>query len=71
MVEWIKKEKLIEYLLSDSSHGELIKRASQILKFMGEQNALDDEILNLLWKCQEGKHEETVRIVFESIINLG
>ena len=35
MIQWIKDEKLIEYLLSESSHGELIKRCALILKFLG------------------------------------
>lgn len=34
---------------------------------MNDNHALDETTLNLLWKCQEGKHEETVWSVFETI----
>lgn len=37
------------------------------MKFLNDNNALDFETLNLLWKSQEGKHEETVRAVFDTI----
>lgn len=51
MTKWIKEQKLIEVLLNESSHGELIKRAGIVLKFLAENHEIDEGILNLLWKC--------------------
>ena len=60
MVNWIAKEKMIDILLGDSTHDEMIKRSNIVLKFLNDNNAIDINILNTLWKSQEGKHEETV-----------
>ena len=58
---------MIEFLFGESCHDEIIWWSEKILKFLNDNNALDFEILNLLWKSQEGKHEETVWAVFDTI----
>jgi len=45
----------------------MIKRSDKMLQFLATNDSLDEEDLELVWKCQEGKHEEAVRIVYEAI----
>jgi len=51
MVNWIQTEKLVDILLGDSTHDEMIKRSNILLKFLNDNNAIDFGILNVLWKC--------------------
>lgn len=48
----------------------MIKRSSPIIKFLAKHDRITDEILDLIWKSQEGKHEETKRVVFETIAEI-
>ena len=67
LINWIEEHKLVEYLLGESSHVEVIKRSSSLLIFLANNNHLTVEHLDLLWKSQEDKHEATVLGVYETI----
>jgi len=62
--EWLIKEKVAETLFGDGAHPEVLKRAAPVLRFLSQEGALTQEIVDLVWKCQQGKHEETVRVVY-------
>lgn len=47
-----------------------MKRSGCILKFLAKQSALPAESVDLLWRCQLGKHEEMVRVVYATIQEL-
>lgn len=70
LCKWIKDNDLIEYLLGETSHIEVIKRSTTVLKFLTHYKQLTKEHLDLLWKCQEDKHEATVLGIYETIIDL-
>lgn len=57
-------------LLSENTHVELVKRAPSILTFMSNQKVLDSDIIDKIWMCQKGKHEEMVRQVYALILEL-
>jgi hypothetical protein len=67
LCKWIQENHLLEYLLGESSHIEVIKRSTSVLKFLSHNRQLTKEHLDLLWKCQEDKHEATVLGVYETI----
>ena len=67
LCKWIHDNKLIEYLLGDTSHVEVIKRSSSVLIFLSKYEQLTKHHLDLLWKSLEDKHEATVLGVFETI----
>lgn len=50
LCRWIHSNQLVEYLLGDSSHVELIKRSGSILRFLSLHKQLAQEHLELLWK---------------------
>ena len=62
--EWMIKQQVAETLFAEGSHPELLKRAGPIVRFLCRQNAINQEIIDMIWKCQQGKHEETVRVVY-------
>ena len=67
LADWIQKNKLLSEILNSDAHSEIIKRSSSILMFLAKQNALKAEDLELLWHCQEEKHEDMVLSVYEAI----
>lgn len=67
LCNWIHENKLTEFLLGETSHIEVIKRSANVLRFLSFHKQLTKEHLDLLWKCQEGKHEATVLGVFDTI----
>ena len=65
--EWILNQKLLEIVFGENTHVEIVKRSSCILKFLAKQGSLPAESVDLLWKCQLGKHEDMVRVVYSTI----
>ena len=61
------QEKVAETLFAEGSHPELLKGAAPIVRFLCQQNAINQEIVDMIWKCQQGKHEEMVRTVYNLI----
>jgi hypothetical protein len=57
-------------VFGENTHLEIVKRTGCILKFLARQNALPAETIELIWKCQLGKHEEMVRVVYNIIKDL-
>lgn len=68
--DWMIQEKVAETLFAEGSHPELLKRAAPIVRFLCQQNAINQEIVDMIWKCQQGKHEETVRVVYGLITEI-
>lgn len=68
-VRWLMDKKVLEVVLGENTHTEIVKRSAPILKFLIKYGAgcFDGACVAILWKCQEGKHEEMVRIVYSLI----
>jgi hypothetical protein len=67
LCKWISDNKLVEYILGDSSHIEVIKRSATVLQFLSHNKQLTKHHLDLLWRSLEDKHEATVLGVYETI----
>lgn len=68
--DWILKERILEIVLGENTHLEIVKRSGCILKFLAKEASLPYETVDLIWKCQLGKHEEMVRVVYHMIQEL-
>ena len=68
--DWILSQKVLEIVFGENTHLEIVKRSGCILKFLAKLNALPEESIDLLWKCQQGKHAEMVRVVYSTIQDL-
>ena len=70
MLDWLKRNSVLEVIFGDNAHTEIVKRANVLLQFYAKQSKghLDQEIVELTWRCQEGKHEEMVRCIQKLII---
>lgn len=62
--DFLVREKVAETLFGEGAHPEILKRAAPVLRFLCEQGAATQEIIDMVWSCQQGKHEETVRVVY-------
>ncbi len=67
LVKWIVEHGILEMILNDSAHPELVRRTAHILTFLARHGAVTVEIIELLWRCQLDKHEDIVRAVFDTI----
>ena len=73
LCDWILSEQLVEQIFT-YSHPEMIKRISDILKFLYRNDALTIEHLELLWESAVGKHDsleiETHKAIMDIASNL-
>lgn len=70
LCKWLKDERVIEIILGEGAHIEIVKRCDSILKFVAknaQQLFFDASLVDLTWRCQLGKHEEMVRTVYKLI----
>ncbi len=67
---FILQNKLIEYILCDNFHVEVLKRAKAILAFLAKNKALSKHYLNILWKLSADVNEHNKAAVFETIIEV-
>lgn len=58
---------MAETLFGEGAHSEILKRAAPIIRFLCQQGAMTQQIIDMIWSCQQGKHEETVRVVYALI----
>ncbi|CDW78729.1 UNKNOWN [Stylonychia lemnae] len=70
MRDWLLNEKILEIVLGENTHLEIVKRSSCILKFLAKLDSLPLDSVDLIWKSQLGKHEEMVRVVYQMIQEL-
>jgi hypothetical protein len=64
LTQWLQAQKIPELLFGEGAHAEILKRAAPVIRFLSHEGALTPEIIDMVWKCQQGKHEETVRVVY-------
>lgn len=50
MKDWILNEKILDIVLGENTHLEIVKRSGCILKFLAKQGALPVESVDLLWR---------------------
>lgn len=63
-------EDLLNIILTDRPHIELIKRSSTVFKFFAKCQILDKDDILKLWSSVQNKHESYVRATYEVIIEL-
>lgn len=68
--DWILNNKVLDIIFGENTHIEIVKRGGSILKFLAKQNALPEDSVELIWRCQQGKHAEMVRVVYSIIQEL-
>lgn len=69
-LKWLCNNKVVEILLGDSMHVEIVKRCHDILIFMCKHKYMPADILNHIWAAGEGKHDSLVRVLYEMIIEI-
>lgn len=67
---FIIKQKLIEYILGEDFHVEILKRSKPLFRFLSQNGGLSKEYIDLLWKHNEDIHESNKKTVFETLIEL-
>ena len=50
--KWVLQHKVLDIILSENTHIEILKRGAAILKFLSRRGELSREILDQLWACQ-------------------
>lgn len=65
--DWIVSQKVLEIVFGENTHLEIVKRSSCLLKLLASELSLPEDTVDIIWKCQLGKHEEMVRVVYSII----
>ena len=61
---------LVEMLLKEYVHVEVIKRLPVLIKLLAGQDKLEIGILDLLWETADGQHDSIVRAIYACIIDI-
>lgn len=67
LIGWLKEKNIIEIIIGENIHEEIMKRSLPIFKLFANKNILKIEILDLLWKTFTDKHE-SIAIQIEQLI---
>lgn len=67
LAEWIIKNNILGIILNENAHAELVKRTSYVLIYLAKKKLITKDIIELLWKCQQDKHEDIIRVVYDTI----
>lgn len=67
LLDWVLKNNILQSILSENTHSEIIKRASPIFGFLARRNAISIGVLDVLWKCRQDKDEDTAVAIYEVI----
>lgn len=70
LVKWIQEKDLLQILLGQDIHQEILKRTPDILKFLASSNSLSPKNMVTLWESSVAQHESIVRSVYNTIANL-
>jgi hypothetical protein len=53
MIDWLNEQQLVRHLSGESMHGELVKRANEIFRFLAKNECLTLEHIDLLWNASQ------------------
>ena len=67
LAAWIVQNNILGKILDDNAHAELVRRTSHIFTFLARHGAVTTAMIELLWRCQQDKHEDIVRAVYDTI----
>ena len=67
LIGWLKDKNIIEIMIGENIHEEIMKRSLPIFKLFANKNSLKVEILEQLWKTCKEKHE-SIAIQIEQLI---
>lgn len=49
LIEWIEQHKVVELVIRENAHHELIPRCRPILQFLAQNSRIDETFLDNLW----------------------
>lgn len=57
LIDWIRSSQILHHLFGDSSHNQLLKNSSKLMKFLAQFDGLTTQDVELIWKCGTTSHE--------------
>ncbi|GAM28546.1 hypothetical protein SAMD00019534_117220 [Acytostelium subglobosum LB1] len=70
VVNWLRDNRIVEQLYGETMHIQLLQKCSDILKYLAEKKAFQQQYLDLMWSAAEGKHETIENTIYETIGNI-
>ena len=67
--DWIIGNNILELVINDRPHPELIKRASVIIRFLTQNKVIQKSHIEMIWSSMQGKHDSYVRATYSSILD--
>lgn len=67
--DWVVQNKIVDLLLGDSMHVEIVRRCHDIIRFMSTCDQFPLSLIDTIWNsCGSDKHEAIVSAIYEMII---
>jgi len=70
LAEWLHVEKVLEVIIMDRPHYEVVKRSIDVFSFLSEYNLLRAADIEALWASAVDKHESYTRVVYDLLASL-
>ncbi len=71
MQAWIKENDVLGIVFRDNLHQtQYVDKLDRIVRFCIKEKVLDMEDLDMIWSCQDGKHEIIVKNVHDLLVKL-
>lgn len=68
---WIIEARILDQLLGDSLHVEIVRRCHEIIRLLANFQRLPLQLIEAIWNsCGADKHEAIVSAVYEMIVSI-
>lgn len=70
LAEWMHSEKVLDVIIMDRPHYEVVKRSIDVFSFLSEHSLLQAADIEALWASAVEKHESYTRVVYDLLASL-
>jgi ubiquitin carboxyl-terminal hydrolase 9/24 len=67
--DWIISNNVLDLVINDRPHPELLKRSSVIIRFLAQNKSIGPSHLEMIWTSMQGKHDSYIRATYQAILD--
>ena len=70
LVQWVRKMQVVELIFGEGLHDQVVRRCVDVLVFLAMRGALDERVLDMVWRASLDKHESVKQAIYTVLIDL-
>ncbi|KAJ5078510.1 ubiquitin carboxyl-terminal hydrolase 34 [Anaeramoeba ignava] len=70
LIDWIEEEKIVDLLINERMHPEILKRSGSIFEFLAKYDKLTMNQFEKIWSYADGSHKSTTEIIYSLFSNI-